>query len=278
MKLFFSSRYIRIFCLVNLILIILLSTSFFLFKQQRYNNIFSYESYSKYSTKISKPNFIIFIKEYKNRFNDIIIQETIFLLLSLSIIFIMLLLLICKINFQIKKSNNNSDNKQLEIDKQVSLQIKKYREKQNLLENELIIKNKIEEDLKKIELNTKKYLDLCNTISNISNEAHIISDSKGIIIQINLITCKVFGYTQNELIGKHVSILSPSYMVDKYSQFIFLYHQFKRSKKKERRKFIRTPDECTAIKKNGDNFPISIIVKEITIQNNDYFVCIIKEL
>ncbi len=139
-------------------------------------------------------------------------------------------------------------------------------------------RKRAEEELKASEHELQKSLSLIKSISITAPNAHIITNTKGIILSANPSAETIFGYTMEELIGKKINMLAPAQSHDEYSTYIWDYINFKKSGKPEKRKLIRVPKESTGIRKNGEIFPTMLYVRESRVKEGEVFVGIIEDI
>jgi two-component system, LuxR family, sensor kinase FixL len=100
----------------------------------------------------------------------------------------------------------------------------------------------------------------------------ITIDSVGVMETVNKSVLELFGYTQNELIGKNVSMLMPEphrSMHDKYLQEYL---------KTGHAKIIGIGRSLHAQKKNGDLFPILLSVSEMRLGDRIVFTGFINDI
>jgi two-component system, LuxR family, sensor kinase FixL len=100
----------------------------------------------------------------------------------------------------------------------------------------------------------------------------ITIDSVGVMETVNKSVLQLFGYTQNELIGKNVSMLMPEphrSMHDKYLQEYL---------KTGHAKIIGIGRSLHAQKKNGDLFPILLSVSEMRLGDRIVFTGFINDI
>ena len=101
-------------------------------------------------------------------------------------------------------------------------------------------------------------------LSNLTFEG-VLVHQKGIVIEVNEAFEKMFGYTQNELLGKNIISL----LFTKESQKIF--------KEKIKTGFL-LPYEIEGIKKNDDQFPVEIETRNILYKNATNRVAAFRDL
>ena len=103
-------------------------------------------------------------------------------------------------------------------------------------------------------------------------EVIIVIDGKGIISECNNSMQKVFGYTQEEVIGQNVSILMTGNDHTNHDKYItdFITNQ-EGTVMGQNREFI-------AIRKNGESFPIELFVNDARIGNEIIFTGSIRDV
>ena len=114
----------------------------------------------------------------------------------------------------------------------------------------------IHEYQKDLSENKEKLTAVLNTIV----DAIITTDEKGYIQDINPAAEKMFGYTEKELIGKRVTMLTPDDAT--------VLNKNIDSKIKE----------LTGIKKNGERFPIELGLNSSVFENHMIFVGIVRDI
>ncbi len=112
-----------------------------------------------------------------------------------------------------------------------------------------------------------------NSIINTALDCIITINSKGIIQSFNPAACKLFGYTEQEIIGQNIAIIVPSPDKEKHDQYIAnaLQHPGKTN-------FLGTIRDLSAIKKNGLEFPIRLSINAVPSQNEMLFCGFIHDL
>ncbi len=109
-------------------------------------------------------------------------------------------------------------------------------------------------------------------IIDTANMPIITTDKRGLIKSFNKATISYFGYTHEELIDKNISMLMPSPHKDNHDQYIKNYLKTKT------KKVIGQVREVTAVRKNGEIFPISLSVSELKVGNELLFTGIMMDL
>ena len=105
-----------------------------------------------------------------------------------------------------------------------------------------------------------------NAIINNSVEALISTDKTGTLHFFNKAAENIFGYTDSEIIGKNITVLMPASHRNAHASHIKNHLQGGVTKS------IDMGQETKGVKKNGESFPISISVAEITIGGERLFV------
>ncbi len=90
-----------------------------------------------------------------------------------------------------------------------------------------------------------------------ATDAIITIDRDGIIQGVNPATSQMFGYGQDELVGRNVTMLMPPPYCDEHEDYIARYLQTGEAR------IIGTGREVSARRKNGTTFPVDVAVSEI---------------
>jgi PAS domain S-box-containing protein len=100
----------------------------------------------------------------------------------------------------------------------------------------------------------------------------VIISSQGVIESFNPAAEKIFGYSQEEVIGRNVSILMPQPHRSRHDQYI---QSYLRSGEK---KIIGIGRETMAQGKDGTTFPIELSVSEVRLGTRSIFTGIIRDI
>lgn len=144
--------------------------------------------------------------------------------------------------------------------------------------HDIVLRKQAEEKLKKSERDLQKALNLTQSISIAAPNAHIIADPTGTIISANPAAETIFGYNTEDIVGKNVNMLAPPFSHAEYAKCLSIYFEYKTGEESEKRKVIRMPKECKAIRKNGEIFPVMLYVRESRVEDNMVFVGIIEDI
>lgn len=119
----------------------------------------------------------------------------------------------------------------------------------------------IREDLRKL-----------RAILNAAADAIVTINHKGVITAVNPATLKMFGYSEQELVGQNVSILMPQPYRGQHDQYLAHYLRTGDAK------IIGTGRELSAQHKDGHAFPIELTVTEFQDGEGPMFVGMIHDI
>ncbi|MGF1669644.1 MAG: PAS domain S-box protein [Balneolaceae bacterium] len=105
-----------------------------------------------------------------------------------------------------------------------------------------------------------------------SADGIVTIDEKGIINSFNKAAQEIFGYTEDEVLGRNVKMLMPLPYSDKHDSYMNNYL------KTGEKKIIGKGREVQGLKKDGTVFPIDLTVSEVKWNNNRLFSGIIKDI
>jgi two-component system sensor kinase FixL len=103
-------------------------------------------------------------------------------------------------------------------------------------------------------------------------DAIVVIDERGRIEVVNPAAVRLFGYSEDELIGKNVSILMPSPYHEEHDGYIARYLQTREPR------IIGVGREVPARRKDGSTFPVRLSVGEIAIGGTRRFTGILHDL
>jgi two-component system, LuxR family, sensor kinase FixL len=128
------------------------------------------------------------------------------------------------------------------------------------------------EKLKTAESDLKENRALAEAVLDASVDAIITINERGEIRSFNRAASKMFGYDEEEVIGKNVKILMPFPYNENHDSYISNYLRT------GEKKIIGKGKEVQGLKKEGTVFPIELAVSEVTWEENLIFAAIIKDL
>ncbi len=103
-------------------------------------------------------------------------------------------------------------------------------------------------------------------------EGIVLINSKGVIQSFNPACEFMFGYSQEEVVGKNVSILMPNPDSDSHDDYL---HRYMSSKKA---RVVGIEREVKALRKSGQTFPLSLSVNEMVSGGEHFFVGIVSDI
>ena len=111
-----------------------------------------------------------------------------------------------------------------------------------------------------------------NAIIDTADAAIITIDDRGVILNINKATEKIFGYTPEETIGKTIDIFMTDDHTCKHKTYIDAYM------KTGKAKIIGVGKEMEARRKDGSLFPIDLDISEIPLTDSRMFAGFIRDI
>ncbi len=100
----------------------------------------------------------------------------------------------------------------------------------------------------------------------------ITIDDKGKIETINPSGCKLFDYSQEEVIGKNISMLMPSPDRDLHNDYLYSYHTTGQAN------IIGKGREVMGLRKDGDIFPFRLAISEVQFLGRKIYAGFIHDL
>ncbi len=100
----------------------------------------------------------------------------------------------------------------------------------------------------------------------------ITIDERGIIETFNPAASKIFGYLQEEVVGKNVNVLMPQPYQQEHDTYLNNYHQTNRPK------IIGIGREVKGKKKDGSVFPLRLAVGEVRLAEKRIYTGVIHDL
>lgn len=112
--------------------------------------------------------------------------------------------------------------------------------------------------------------DRLRAILNAAVDAIVTVDHRGIIVGINAATERMFGYTQDELVGQNVKMLMPPPFRDQHDGYIARYLQTGEAH------IIGIGRDVVGLRKDGSTFPVGLAVSEIA--DLELFTGIVRDI
>ena len=103
-------------------------------------------------------------------------------------------------------------------------------------------------------------------------DAMIVIDGRGLIISFSAAAQTMFGYSEEELIGRNVSLLMPSPDRERHDSYLYRYH------KTGERRIIGLSRLVTGLRKDGRAFPMEIKVGEAQSEGQQIFTGFVRDL
>lgn len=128
------------------------------------------------------------------------------------------------------------------------------------------------EQQKKVENRLEESKALANAILETTVEGVVTINTRGTILSFNKAAEEMFGYEEEEIIGKNIEVLMPSPHKEHHDEYI---NNYLRTGEK---KIIGKGREVRAQKKDGSTFPIDLAVSEVNWGNKKIFSGLIKDL
>lgn len=100
----------------------------------------------------------------------------------------------------------------------------------------------------------------------------ITIDERGTVESFNQAAEEIFGYEDQEVIGKNVKMLMPSPYREEHDEYLQSYHET------GRRNIIGVGREVTGRRKDGSTFPMDLAVSEMEIGDRTVFTGIVRDI
>jgi len=113
---------------------------------------------------------------------------------------------------------------------------------------------------------------LQSIISNVMDGIITINET-GVIQGFNPAAEQIFGYSQQEVMGKNLSMLMPEPDRSAHDAYIQRYHQTDQA-----RILGVRGREVTAMRKNGETFPMELSASEMMLGGSRYFIGIVRDI
>lgn len=126
--------------------------------------------------------------------------------------------------------------------------------------------------LKEAELSLKESENRINAIINTAVDGIITISDRGIMEMINPSAAKIFGYSEEELLGKTVNILMPEPDSSRHDGYLERY------KTTGEKRIIGIGREVTGLKKDGTVFPFFLSVSEVILGDRRVFTGFVHDI
>src|SRR5262249_39839165 len=100
----------------------------------------------------------------------------------------------------------------------------------------------------------------------------VVIDKHGTIETFNPAAEQLFGYTEQEVLGRNVSMLMPSPHREEHDGYIARYLETGTAK------IIGIGREVTALRRDGTTFPVRLAVSQVTVDGEPRFTGILHDL
>ncbi|MBC3541150.1 PAS domain S-box protein [Rufibacter sp. H-1] len=111
-----------------------------------------------------------------------------------------------------------------------------------------------------------------NSIIQAAVDGIITIDTRGFIEMVNPSAAKLFGYQEEELLGKNISLLMPEPDHSRHDGYMDNYHQT------GHRKIIGIGREVSGLKKDGTVFPLYLSISEVQLTDRKVYTGFIHDI
>jgi len=118
---------------------------------------------------------------------------------------------------------------------------------------------------------TKQNAEYENHILNNMFDSLFVINQRSIIQHVNISAQKLFGYNYEELINQNINMLIPEPHHHKHDQYVA-------NSKQEERLTIGKNRDIEAVDKNGNTFPVSLAVTKTVVDNEVFFIGVVRDL
>jgi PAS domain S-box-containing protein len=152
-----------------------------------------------------------------------------------------------------------------ELDLRVAQRTRELAAANEALRREIAERKHVEENLRSSE---EKH----RVVVEAANDAVVIMDERGAIVLANPATRHIFGYEPGEIIGKPMTMLMPEMMRKLHE------NGFKQYMATGKRHLNWQGTEVTALRKNGEEFPVEVSFGELTRDGHKAFTGFIRDI
>ncbi|QDU97215.1 PAS domain S-box protein [Lignipirellula cremea] len=109
-------------------------------------------------------------------------------------------------------------------------------------------------------------------ILNSTSDGIITIDERGIIGSLNPAAVRIFGYTEQELLGQNVSVLMPAPYQAEHDHYLANYVET------GRKNVIGSGREVAGVRKDGTSFPLELSVTEVDLEGQRLFTGSVRDI
>ena len=110
-----------------------------------------------------------------------------------------------------------------------------------------------------------------NSIFTSVPEAIVVADARGKIVQCNVATAEIFGYSWRELIGQNINILMQPSEHRAHDGYLDAYQRT------GEKRLMAQPRVVQGMRKDGALFPVRVTVKETRVDDAHFFIGVIQD-
>ena len=111
-----------------------------------------------------------------------------------------------------------------------------------------------------------------HSILNTVVDGIIVIDLHGLVRQFSPSATKIFGYSEDEIIGQNINMLMPEPFRSEHDGYLSRYSP------DAKKTILRTQVELSAIRKNGNEFPLEISVNVTEVNGETLFVGVVRDI
>ncbi|MFD2245386.1 sensor histidine kinase [Pontibacter ruber] len=127
-------------------------------------------------------------------------------------------------------------------------------------------------ELKKTEAALRESESQINSIIQTAVDGIITIDMRGIIEMVNPSAAKLFGYTEDELLGQKINLLMPEPDRSLHDNYMHHYHET------GEKRIIGIGREVTGLKKDGTIFPLFLSISEVLLAKRKVYTGFIHDI
>ena len=110
-----------------------------------------------------------------------------------------------------------------------------------------------------------------NSIFTSVPEAIVVADARGKIVQCNVATAEIFGFSLQELVGENVKVLMQTSEHPAHDGYLQAYQRT------GQKRLMTQPRVVQGMRKDGTLFPVRITVKETRVDEAHFFIGVIQD-